>query len=122
LGVQEAFVNWVPMIPAVIEIVGEARDKNDPFRTITCNKSIKEDEPSARENERSVEFNRALLINGFRWLEALGECQSMGRNGGRVAMDMPGSLVPVAVGVAVGCNNAAVRVGCCDMTNEVRKY
>jgi WD40 repeat protein len=65
---ETALVNWAAPIP--VECIGETTDMERPFPPYHL-KDEYEDERSARRDKRSVEFNRALLINGFRRLEAL---------------------------------------------------
>ena len=74
---ETALVNWAAPIP-LDESVGEWRTRSTegmdhperPFPPYHLKEEY-EDEHSARRDKRSVEFNRALLINGFRRLEAL---------------------------------------------------
>ena len=61
---ETALVNWAAPIPDRMD------NTERPFPPYHLKEEY-EDERSARADKRSVEFNRALLINGFRRLEAL---------------------------------------------------
>ncbi len=64
---ETALVNWAaPVLPSSLN----TKVANRPFPSFHLQEEY-EDERSARRDKRAVEFNRALLIHGFRRLEAL---------------------------------------------------
>lgn len=68
---ETALVNWAtPVPPSALKREMELTEPEKPFPPFHLQEEY-DDERSARRDKRSVEFNRALLIHGFRRLEAL---------------------------------------------------
>lgn len=71
-----------------------------------------EDERSAKKDKQIVEFNRAMLVNGFRRLEALErkrEFQTMKRPGGAASKVSANPLEPSILISTLSANNADVK-------------
>jgi len=68
LDLNDVMVNWAA--PAIRPEHTSTDETQLPYPKYHLQEEY-EDEPSARKDKRAVEFNRALLVNGFRRLEAL---------------------------------------------------
>lgn len=61
---ESTFVNWAAPVPR------NTKDEQRPFPKLHLDEEY-EDEKSAERDKKAIEFNRNILINGFRRLEAL---------------------------------------------------